>query len=328
MKIFIYSFREFDEKEIFDELKEKYGFEYGFSAEYPSLENAFLAKGYDAISMTPCTMNAELLDAFHALGVKYIAARSIGYDHIDIAHAQKLGMGVSHVAYDPDTVADYAILLMLMGCRKMGYILERSKIQDYSLRGKLGRDIGDCTIGIIGAGKIGKTVIRHLSAFESRILAYDLYPDEAMKKYCSYVSLDELISQSDIISIHAPASKENYHLLDRERFEKMKQDVMLINTARGTLIDTDALIANLVSGKVSFAGLDVLEKEDGLYYYNRMGDCIDNVQMAQLRAFPNVVLTPHTAFYTKKVVYSMAENVVKCAFDMQNKKENPLINIY
>ena len=108
----------------------------------------------------------------------------------------------------------------------------------------------------------------------------------------------------------------------------MKPGVMLVNTARGTLIDTDVLIENLVSGKVSFAGLDVLEKEDGLYYHNRMGDCIDNVQMAQLRAFPNVVLTPHTAFYTKKVVYSMAENVVKCVFDMQNKKENPLINTY
>ena len=328
MKLFLYSFREFDEKDIFDELKEKYGFEYGFSAEYPSLENAALAKGYDAISMTPCTMDAEILDAFYALGVKYVAARSIGYDHIDIAHAKQLGMGVSHVTYDPDAVADYAILLMLMGCRKMGYILERSKLQDYSLIGKLGRDIGDCTVGIIGAGQIGRTVIRHLSAFESRILAYDLYPNEAMRSYCQYVSLEELIRQSDIISIHAPASKENYHLLGRQEFEKMKPGVMLVNTARGTLIDTDVLIENLVSGKVSFAGLDVLEKEDGLYYHNRMGDCIDNVQMAQLRAFPNVVLTPHTAFYTKKVVYSMAENVVKCVFDMQNQKENPLINTY
>lgn len=326
MKLFLYSFREFDEKEIFDELKEKYDFEYAFSAEYPSLENAHLAKGYDAISMTPCTMNAELLDAFHALGVKYVAARSIGYDHIDIAHAKTLGMGVSHVAYDPDTVADYAILLMLMGCRKIGYILERAKLQDYSLHGKLGRDIGDCTVGIIGAGQIGKTVIRHLSAFESRILAYDLYPDKAMEAYCQYVSFEELIRQSDIISIHAPATKENYHLLNDAAFEKMKQDVMIVNTARGTLIDTDALIQNLISGKVGFAGLDVLEKEDGLYYHNRMGDCIDNIQMAQLRAFPNVVLTPHTAFYTKKVVYSMAENVVKCVLDMQNRRQNPLIN--
>lgn len=132
MKLFVYCFREFDEKEAFDALKEKYCFEYDYSAEYPSHENAYLAAGYDAISFTPCTMDASLIDAFYELGVRYIAARSIGFDHIDLQHAEKIGMGVSHVSYEPDTVADYAILLMLMGCRKVSHILKRSELQDYS----------------------------------------------------------------------------------------------------------------------------------------------------------------------------------------------------
>ena len=326
MKIFLYSFREFDEKEAFDSLKEKYHFEYGFSAEYPTKENVHLAKGYDAISFTPCKMDEELISEFRSVGVKYIAARSIGFEHIDISAAKKLGMGVSHVTYAPDTVADYAIMLMLMGTRKINYILERASIQDYSLFGKMGRDISEMTVGVIGAGKIGSTVIKHLSGFGCKILAFDNYQNETNKNYCDYVDFEKLLEESDIITLHAPASKENYHLLDENAFGKMKDGVIIINTARGTLIDHDALIDAIVSKKVGFAGLDVLEDENGLYYYNRMGESIDNRQMAMLRSFPNVVLTPHTAFYTKRVVYSMAENVVKCAIDMQNGTKNPLIN--
>lgn len=325
MKIFAYCMREFDEKAFFDKLTTEFDAEYGYTTEYPSPDNVHLATGYDAISMTPCDMNKDMLDKFYAVGVRYIATRSIGFDHIDLEHAKKLGMGVCHVSYAPETVADYSIMLMLMCCRNICHILERAKVQDYTLKGKMGKDISSCTVGIIGTGQIGKTVIRHLSGFGCKILAYDIYPNKELEQYAEYVSLEELYTNSDIISLHTPATADNYHMLNDNAFAKMKDGVIIINTARGTLIDTDALISAIESGKVGHAALDVLEREDGLYYINRMGDAIENRQMAILRSFPNVILCPHTAFYTEKVVCDMAYKTFKGVHDMMNNIANPLV---
>lgn len=325
MKIFAYAMREFDEKDFFEKYSKELGCEYGYTTDYPNPENVELARGYDAISATPCNLDADMLDRFYAVGVRYIATRSIGIDHIDLKHAKELGMGVCHVSYAPETVADYSIMLMLMCCRNICHILERSKVQDYTLKGKMGRDISDCTVGVIGAGQIGRTVIKHLSAFGCRLLAYDLYPNDETAKIAEYVSLDELYAQADIITLHAPATAENYHLLNAEAFDKMKQDVIIINTARGTLVDTTALIDAIETGKISHAALDVLEQENGLYYANRMGEPIPNRDLAILRSFPNVILSPHTAFYTEKVVSDMAYKCMKGVLDMINHVENPLI---
>lgn len=325
IRIFIYCMREFDEKAFFDRFCEEFGCEYGYCTEYPCQDNIELARGYDAVSITPCDFSASVIDKFYEMGIRYIATRSIGIDHIDIKHAHELGMGVSHVSYAPETVADYAIMLMLMCCRKICHILDRAHVQDFSLKGKMGRELSECTIGVIGTGQIGSTVIKHLSGFGCRFLAYDLYPKKELEAYAEYVSLDELYAKSDIITLHAPATEENYHLLNADAFSKMKQDVIIINTARGALIDTDALIAALESGKVGAAALDVLEKEDGLYYANRMGDVINNRDMAILRAFPNVILSPHTAFYTENVVRDMAYKSVKAVIDMHNNIDNPLV---
>ena len=325
MKIFAYALREFDEKNFFDQFSKEYNCEYDYTTAYPSPENVELARGYDAISATPCDLSADMLERFYNVGVRYIATRSIGVDHIDLNKAKELGMGVCHVSYAPETVADYAIMLMLMCCRKICHILERSKVQDYTLKGKMGKDICDCTIGVIGTGQIGRTVIKHLSTFGCRILAYDLYPSKECEGMAEYVSLDELYAQSDIITLHTPATADNYHMLNAETFAKMKDDVIIINTARGALIDTEALICAVESGKIGHAALDVLEHEDGLYYINRVGDPIENRQMAVLRSFPNVILSPHTAFYTEKVVRDMAIKTIKGVHDMMNHVENPLI---
>lgn len=325
MKIFAYAMREFDEKDFFERFSKELNCEYGYTTAYPSPDNVELARGYDAISATPCDLGAEMLDRFYAVGVRYIATRSIGVDHIDLQHAKELGMGVSHVTYGPETVADYTIMLMLMCCRNIYHILERSKVQDYTLQGKMGRNLCDCTVGVIGTGQIGRTVVKHLSAFGCRILAYDLYPNEACKDMVEYVSLEELYAQSDIITLHTPATAENYHLLDAKAFAKMRDNVIIINTARGTLIDTTALIEAIEHKKVGHAALDVLEQENGLYYANRMGDPIENREMAILRSFPNVILSPHTAFYTENVVRDMAYKCMKGVLDMMSHTENPLI---
>lgn len=325
MKIFAYALREFDEKEFFDKFSEEFGCEYGYTTAYPTPDNVELARGYDAISATPCDLSGDMLERFYNVGVRYVATRSIGVDHIDLQKAKELGMGVCHVSYAPETVADYAIMLMLMCCRKIYHILERSQVQDYTLKGKMGKDICDCTVGVIGTGQIGKTVIKHLSTFGCRLLAYDLYPNAECAEMVEYVSLEELYAQSDIITLHAPATADNYHILNKEAFAQMKDDVTIINTARGALIDTDALIEAIEAGKIGHAALDVLEHEDGLYYSNRVGDVIENRQMAVLRSFPNVILSPHTAFYTEKVVRDMAYKTMKGVQDMMNGTENPLI---
>lgn len=325
MKIFAYCLREFDEKAMFDRLAEEFGAQYGYSTDYPGPDNVALAQGYDAISCTPCNMGADMLQRFYDVGVRYVATRSIGFDHIDLEKARQLGIGVCHVSYEPETVADYTIMLMLMCCRNMPHIMNRSLVQDYTLKGKMGRDISDCTVGIIGAGQIGRTVIRHLSGFGCRIMAYDLYQDPETAKLAEYVPLEQLYAESDIITLHTPATAENYHLINTQALSSMKDGVILINTARGTLVDTEALIQGLESGKVGHAALDVLEDEAGLYYANRMGEVIVNRQMAILRAFPNVILSPHTAFYTEKVVWNMAYKTFKGVQDMMEQIENPLV---
>jgi len=328
MKIFAYAMREFDEKKFWDQLSREFQTEYGYTTEYPSLENASLAEGYDAVCVTPCDLNLRIIDKFHEMGIKCVATRSIGYDHMDLTYLKSLGMGASHVEYAPETVADYSIMLMLMCCRNICHILKRADIQDFSLKGKMGKDICDCTVGIIGTGKIGQTVIRHLHGFGCKILAYDIYPNESMKQYVEYVSLEELYQNSDIISLHVPATADNYHLINEQAFEQMREGVILINTARGSLIDEEALIRALESGKIGQAGLDVWEQENGMIYVNLMEEPIKNRTYSMIKSFPNVILAPHTAFYTEKVVSTMAYNALKCIHDMLEHNENPLILQY
>ena len=283
-RVFFYTLRPYDELGIAQRLAPQLDVEFGSTQEYPTLKNAELAKGYDAVSVTPCDMSAPMVKRFHELGVKSICCRSIGYDHVDRETARELGMKVANVDYPPNGVANFAIMLMLMSLRKAGHILKRGEAQDYSLQGKIGRDISTCTVGVIGTGRIGRTVLQHLSGFGCRLLAYDLYPNDEVKKIAEYVPLETLLAESDVITLHTNATEENHHLIDTKAIESMKPGVTIINTARGKLIDSDALIAGLESGKIGAAGLDVLENENGLYYYNRMGDVIPNPELAALRA--------------------------------------------
>ncbi|MDK2937510.1 MAG: hypothetical protein PWP16_1073 [Eubacteriaceae bacterium] len=325
MKLFLYCFREFDEKTYYDALCKEEHIDFDYTEEYPSLQNIHLAKGCDGVSFTPTEMGAEMLEAFNQIGVRFFLTRSIGYDHIDIKRAKELGLKASRVSYPPEAVADYTLMLILMSLRKMPFIMAQSRVQNFTLFGKIGRSIGECCVGVVGTGMIGQKVIKYLSSFGCRILAYDPYPKELAD--CQYVDLETLFKESDVITLHAPSTDDNYHLLNQEAFALMKKGVVVINTARGNLINTDALIEAILNKKVAAAALDVLEDETNLYYINRSGDCIDNRQMAILRSFPNVILTPHTAFYTERTVENMARNTVQCLLDMDAGRENPLIII-
>ena len=311
MRILVYSFREEDEGAAFDSLCAREGFSYATCPDYPSVENAPLAKGCDAVSIIVCDMNEALLRALAAQGVRYICTRSIGRDHIDMRAARALGIRVASAVYSPDSVANYAIMLMLMACRRFPYVLDRARLQDYSLRGKRGRELSAMTVGVIGLGRIGCTVLAHLSGFGCRLLGYDVHPDGRAEGLCEPADLDTLYRECDIISLHCPLTADNAHMIDAGAIGRMKQGVILVNTARGGLVDTMALVDGLESGKVGAAALDVIENEYGLYYVNHTGKAMKNRELALLGSFPNVIVAPHTAFYTDVSVSDMVRCTVE-----------------
>ena len=324
MKVTVYNCREFDEKELFLRYEKELGIELVLCPDAPDKENAVLAKGSQCIDIITSKMPEELLSVFADYGVKYVTTRTIGYDHIDVVAAKKLGMTVANAPYGPCGVADYAVMLILMTIRKMKRIMERTNIQDYTLAGIQGRELKALTVGIIGTGRIGRTVLKNLSGFGCKLIAYDLYENEEVKASgVPYVSLEEMWQQADVISLHAPLTEENFHMIDESAISKMKDGVMIINTARGGLIDSQALIAGIESGKIGGAGLDVVENEFGLYYYDHKSDILNNRELTILRGFPNVTVSHHMAFYTDDCVETVVrDSLLGCKCFMEGK-ENP-----
>lgn len=324
MKVTVYNCRDFDEKALFEKYGKELRIELVLCPDAPDKENAALAEGSECIDILTSKMPKELLEVFAGYGVKYVTTRTIGYDHIDVKAAGELGMTVANAPYGPCGVADYAVMLILMTIRKMKRIMERTNIQDYSLKGIQGRELKDLTVGVIGTGRIGRTVLKNLSGFGCRLIAYDLYENAEVKKCgASYVTLDEMWRLADVITLHAPLTDENYHMIDGEAISRMKDGVMIINTARGGLIDSEALISGIESGKVGGAGLDVVENEFGLYYYDHKSDILNNRELAILRGFPNVTISHHMAFYTDDCVKTVVrDSLMGCKYFME-RKENP-----
>lgn len=324
MRVTVYNCRSFDEKELFEKYGKELEVELVLCPDAPDKENANLAKGSECIDILTSKMPKELLKVFADYGVKYITTRTIGYDHIDVKAAKELGMTVANAPYGPCGVADYAVMLILMTIRKMKRIMERTNIQDYSLMGIQGRELKDLTVGVIGTGRIGRTVLKDLSGFGCKLLAYDLYESEEVKASgVSYVTKEEMWKQADVITLHAPLTDENYHMIDKKAISQMKDGVMLINTARGGLIDSEALIEGIESGKIGGAGLDVVENEFGLYYYDHKSDILNNRELAVLRGFPNVTVSHHMAFYTDDCVETVVRDSLKGCKCFAEGRENP-----
>ncbi|HIZ81056.1 MAG TPA: lactate dehydrogenase [Candidatus Mediterraneibacter pullistercoris] len=322
MKIFVYSYREFDEAEYFQKFSREYGVEIGFTSEEPTMENVHLAEGCEYLSIITTKVDARLMEQFHKLGVKMISTRTIGYDHVDIAAAERMGMHVSNVSYSPECVADYTIMLILMSIRRMKRIMQREELNDFSLPGLQGRELPNFTVGVLGTGRIGRAVIRNLSGFGCRIYAYDRYEDDSVKQYAMYADLETIYRECDLITLHMPLLDDNFHMIDSSALSKMKDGVVIINTARGGLIDTKALIEGVESGKISAAGLDVIEDEFGMYYHDRKSDVLSKRDLYILRGFPNVIVTPHMAFYTDQAVSDMVKNsILSCIYHAAGKED-------
>lgn len=321
MKVFAYGCRDFDEEQYFVQLSRELGIELGYTGEKIGMDNLELARDCGYISVLTNPVTAPMVDRLREYGVRMISTRTIGYDHIDCDRAREIGMRVSNVSYTPECVADYTIMLMLMALRKMKRIMQRAVINDFTLKGVNGGILPERTVGVIGTGRIGRAVIRDLQGFGCKVYAYDPHPHPEVK--AEYLPLEELYARCDLISLHAPLTGENFHMIDRAAIERMPQGVILINTARGGLIDSDAMIEGLESGKIAACGLDVVEDEFNMYYYDRRSDVVGNRRLSILRDMPNVVVTPHMAFYTDRSVYDMVKNsLLSCLYDDRGE-ENP-----
>ena len=310
MKMFVYGLREYDEREFFDKFGQMYPLEFDSCEEKPTLENAYLAEGCQAINILTAPVDKAMIDRYSEMGIRCIMTRTIGYDHIDYVYAREKGIGVLNITYSPATVADYTVMMILMGIRKIKYIRLRAQVQDYTLQGKLACELGNLTVGIVGTGRIGSCVARELTGFGCRMLAYDPYPKQELEGIVEYTDMDRLLRESDVVTLHAPATQENYHIIDAEAFAKMPLGAGLVNCARGPLVDSDAMINAIESGHLGFACLDTVENEFGMYYYNRMGEPLNNPQLAILNSHSNVITTPHMAFYTREAVSDMVENSI------------------
>ena len=299
-----------DESALFRELAPRFGVRPTITEAAVSEANVGLARGNRRISVghkSPVTRST--LDALSQAGVEYISTRSIGCNHIDVAYAESVGITVGNVTYSPDSVADYTLMLMLMAVRHARSIIRRAEVHDYRLNDVRGRELRDLIVGVVGTGSIGTAVMDRLQGFGCRTLAHDSRP----RTPADYLPLAELLQLSDIVTLHTPLDADTHHLLDRERIARLKPGAIVVNTARGALIDTAALVSALESGHLGGAALDVLEGEEGVFYADCRNGPPEDTLLVRLQRLPNVLISPHTAYYTDHALGDTVENsLINC----------------
>ena len=311
----------------FDKVNEKYNYDIRYYKGHLNPNNVVLTQDTDAVCIfVNDTADAAVIDAMVNNGVKLLALRCAGFNNVDLKAAKGKLPVVRVPAYSPYAVAEYSLALMLSLNRKIHRAYWRTRDGNFSLNGLMGFDMHGKTIGIIGTGKIAKILIRLLKGFGMRILAYDLYPDTqfAEEEGTSYVSLDELYRESDIISLHCPLTDQTKYMIDKDSIDKMKEGVMIINTGRGQLINTNDLIEGLKEKKIAAAGLDVYEEEGEYFYEDKSDKIIDDDVLARLLSFNNVIVTSHQAFFTKEALHNIAETTLQNIEDFRCHR--PLVN--
>ncbi len=316
MKIAFYATKPYD-KIWFEPLGKEYGFEIHF-IELPCNEDTiFLANGYDAICIfVNDHVNAVMIDKLCEMNVKAILLRSAGFNNVDIKAAAGKIEVLRVPSYSPEAVAEFAMALLLTVNRFTHKAYYRTRDFNMNINGLMGTDLFGKTVGIIGTGKIGQAMIKICQGFGMRILAYDPYPNTSLP--VEYVSVQELMEQSDIISLHCPLTKETEHIINEDSVARMKKGVYLINTSRGGLIDTEAVVAGLIEGRFGGVGLDVYEEEEGLFFEDRSNDIITDDTLARLMTFPNVLVTSHMGFFTKEAMQAIAVETLENAYALEN----------
>lgn len=307
MKMIAFSVRD-DEQPFFKEWSAQNNITVDLLKEPLTATNLDKMTGYDAVlGLQTGDYPSELFTKAHELGIKVFSVRNVGVDNLNLQSAKENQVVITNVpAYSPTAIAEFSVTLLLQLLRKTETFRKRSLAQDFRWEGNIGKEIHDMTVGVIGTGRIGKAAIAIYRGFGAKIVAYDPYPDPTLAAEGIYVdSREELYQQADVVTLHMPASLKDKHMLDAAAMNEMKDGVYIINTARGLLIDTAALIAGLKSGKIAGAGLDTYENESALFNHDLAGQELTDPLFNELRSLENVIITPHVAFYTDTAVKNM-----------------------
>lgn len=316
MKIAFYGTKPYD-KIWFEPIGKDYGYDIHF-IELPCNEDTiFLAQGYDAICIfVNDYVNAAMIDKLYEMKVKAILLRSAGFNNVDIKAAENKLAILRVPSYSPEAVAEFAMALLLTVNRFTHRAYNRTRDFNMSLNGLMGTDLNHKVAGIIGTGKIGQAMIRICKGFGMQVLAYDPYPNRELD--VKYVTVSELVEKADVVSLHCPLTPETEHIINKDTINRMKKGVYLINTSRGRLIDTEAVIEGLREGKFGGVGLDVYEEEEGVFFEDRSNDIMTDDNLARLMTFPNVLVTSHMGFFTQEAMQAIAIETMENAYALEN----------
>lgn len=325
MKILAFAVRK-DELLAFDRYSRQFNLDISLVEKSLSPESVSLAQGYDMVTfLGNCIVNEFVLNQLKSYGIKYIASRSTGYNNIDLKIAKKLGISVSNSTYSPYSVSEFALMSTMMMLRNLPKTIKHIEKNNFSLNGLIGKELRNQKIGVIGTGKIGKIVYNSFKCLGAQVMAYDIFKSD---ENINYVSLNELFKESDVITLHVPLTDENKHIINKNSIEQMKNGVIIVNTARGELINLNDLIDGLKNQKISGAALDTFEKELGIVHKDCSANGFDNNELKELLSLENVLITSHQAFYTDQAVSDMVESALTnlSQFEKTGTSSNNLID--
>lgn len=312
MKITFFSTQPYD-KIAFNKCNENFGFEFEFYETHLGPHIVNVIENTDAVCVfVNDKVNAEVINTLAAKGVKTIALRCAGFNNVDIEAAKANGIKVCRVpAYSPEAVAEHAVAMILTLNRKTHKAYNRVREQNFSLNGLLGFNLFQKTIGVIGTGNIGKAFCKIMLGFGCRVIAFDLIANKDLEAIgVEFLPLMDVLKDADIISLHCPLMEQTHHIINKETIAMMKKNVMLINTSRGGLIDTKAVIAALKSKQIGYLGIDVYEQEEKLFFRDLSANIIEDDTIQRLMSFPNVLVTAHQAFFTEEALSQIASTTL------------------
>ncbi|HKS12152.1 MAG TPA: 2-hydroxyacid dehydrogenase [Pseudomonas sp.] len=312
MRALLFSSQHYDQ-ESFTSAPAIPGLELHFQPARLTVDTVALAAGFEVVcAFINDELNTEVLRQLAAGGTRLIALRSAGYNHVDLAAAERLGLAVARVpAYSPHAVAEHAVALILALNRRLHRAYNRTRDGDFTLHGLTGFDLHGKTVGVIGTGQIGAAFARIMAGFGCQLLAYDPYPNpDLLALGARYLELPELLRQSRIVSLHCPLTEHTRHLINARSLAELQPGAMLINTGRGALVDTPALIEALKRGQLGYLGLDVYEEEAQLFFEDRSDLPLQDDVLARLLTFPNVIVTAHQAFLTREALAAIAQTTL------------------
>lgn len=325
MRILFFDAKGYD-IDSFDEIKKDFP---GTEIEYTKSDldpmTATLAEGFDAVcAFVSSDVGAQTLDILHSHKVKLILMRCAGYNNVDLEKAKELGIRVMHVpGYSPEAVAEHAMALALCCNRRLHKAYNKVRENDFSLSGLMGFNFYEKTAGIIGTGKIGAAMCRICHGFGMKVIAYDLFEDANLKDFVEYVSLERLLAESDLISLHCPLLESTRHMINIDTIRQMKDGVILVNTSRGALVKTEDLVEGIRMRKFAGVGLDVYEEETLNVFEDRSEEILEHSVTARLLSFPNVMITSHQGFFTTEALTAIAETTLLNAEDHLAGRPSP-----